>query len=58
MGMCLTDDESSAEAYALGGGCVTTVDLDLSSLTVARVDAFDLDAVEAAGDRAVAAVSR
>jgi len=56
--MCLTDDESSAEAYALGGGCVTTVDLDLSSLTVARVDAFDLDAVEAAGDRAAAAVSR
>lgn len=56
IGLCLTDDESSAAAYGQGGE-VVTVEIDLSSLVVERVADFRVDDVTADGD-AVESIER
>lgn len=47
VGLCLTDDARAAAHY---GETLTTVEIDLDSLTVERVAAYDHESNVAAGD--------
>lgn len=51
VGLCLTDDESVARAYAGKRGELATVEIDLSALMVVDVPGYDRETNEAPGDR-------